>query len=92
MRDFIFGKLQDTTITFNPIVDKLASIGALISCISLLDDWKTFVSDLINFMSNSQHALKSGLYVLDRLPEELRAASRIAPGLKNAIIDEILTK
>jgi hypothetical protein len=34
-------------------VDKLASIGALIACVSVLDDWKTFVKDIIGFMSKN---------------------------------------
>ena len=56
----------------------------------MMEEWKTFIPDMIGFMSKSEHNLKSGLFVLERVPEELRATNRIAPGLKNNIIDELL--
>lgn len=55
-----------------------------------MEEWNSFIPDMIGFMSKSEHNLKSGLFVLERVPEELRATNRIAPGLKNNIIDELL--
>lgn len=53
LREFVFSKLQDTSITYNATTDKLASIAALIACISLLDTWPAFVQDMIGFMAKN---------------------------------------
>lgn len=46
--------------------------------------------DLIGFMGKSPHQLKTGLYVIERIPEELRATNRLNLSKKNAIIERLL--
>lgn len=41
-------------------------------------------------MKQSQSHLKNGLYVLERVPEELRSTNKISFGLKKKIINEFL--
>ena len=46
-------KLEDPNINYVAIIDKLASIGALIACATLLNGWPTFNKDIIGFMAKS---------------------------------------
>lgn len=41
-------------------------------------------------MGKNAHNIRSGLFVLQRIPEELRNTNRIAAGLKNTIVDQFL--
>lgn len=41
-------------------------------------------------MGKSEHNVQSGLFVLERIPEELRNSNKIGIGLKNVIVDEFL--
>ena len=46
-------KLEDQNINYPALIDKLASIGALIACATILNGWPSFVKDLIGFMGKS---------------------------------------
>lgn len=41
-------------------------------------------------MNKSPNCLKNGLFLLERIPEELRLTNRLKVGLKQAIIDQFL--
>jgi hypothetical protein len=56
--------LADNTIVFTPTIDKLASIAALIACVPNMQNWTKFIPDLIGFMGQYEHNLKSGLFVI----------------------------
>lgn len=64
IRDFTFNLLQDENITLTPLIDKLASISAILACTLFLDHWPNFIDDLLNFMMKSPNCLKNGLFVL----------------------------
>jgi hypothetical protein len=55
-----------------------------------IEEWKTFIPDMINFMKNSPDHLKKGLYVLERIPEELRSTNRFSSNHKHLIMKELL--
>lgn len=92
LKVFVFSKLEDSTIIYSATIDKLASIGALIASTLVMHEWPSFIPDLIGFMKKNKHNLRSGLFVVERIPEELRNTNRIPQGLKNNIIDEFLKR
>lgn len=48
------------------------------------------MTDVFEFMRQSEYCLLAGLYILERFPEELRNTNRIASGLKTTIIASVL--
>ena len=68
IRDFSFGLLQKETITLQPTIDKLASMCGLLACSMYLNEWKTFMQDVFNFMKISDYCLLAGLFILERFP------------------------
>lgn len=47
-----------------PVVNKLASIAALLAAALYLDSWLSFIPDLVAFMKVSPLQLRNGIIVL----------------------------
>ena len=63
LKIFIFQQLTLPHFTL-PVVRKLASAGALIAATLYLDNWPSFVSDIVIFMNVSALQLRNGMIVL----------------------------
>ena len=63
LKVFIFQQLTLQHYSL-PTVRKLASAGALIAASLYLDNWPTFITDLVTFMNISALQLRNGMIVL----------------------------
>jgi hypothetical protein len=68
LREFVFARLADPSNNTSAVIDKLASTGALLGCVGVVEGWPNFVQDLLGFMEKSAHHLRSGIFVLERTP------------------------
>jgi hypothetical protein len=62
----------------------------LIAISLILDQWPTFLTDMVAFMEGSALQLRNGLVVFERIPDELKNSYRVKHGQKMLIREKLI--